>query len=578
MEKNINILKPDPKNVREIHHCLGCHSITATLLANRNLGCIDDIKCFLSPSFKQLRDPDSLIDMDIAVKRIAKAVFAGEKILIFGDYDVDGITSTVLLFEFLKRTGARVSYHIPHRIEEGYSLKPEHAEKFFSACNDLSLIITVDCGSNSNEAIAAARKNGIDVIITDHHLVTGTLPDAHAIVNPKREDCSSGLSHLAGVGVVFYLIISLRKYLRKKGFWKNNPEPNLKQMCDLVALGTIADLVPLRDENRVLVKAGLDIMKSGTRLGLKSLAKVCGFFKHVFDSEDIAFRIAPRLNAAGRIEHAESAARLLLSDREDMAVELARFLDELNIQRKEFEQETFQEILHHIDHHPDMLQNKTLVLSSPHWHEGILGIVASKLAEKFFKPTVLISVRDGFGKGSCRSIPGFDLFSRLCGCSTLLDDFGGHSMAAGLKIPTANIDIFKEDFEKIVAAYLQKDNLIPEITVDCELSFDDISEHLIDEIESLKPFGCENPEPVFLARNIMVSDPQIVGQNHRRMILSQPGGRTQKKIHAIHFNIDPCRQVEGFLKFAIFRLRWNHWNGNKTAQILIEEIEQNGSN
>jgi len=572
MEKNVNILKPDPKYVQEIYRCLNCHPITATLLANRNLSCINDIKSFLSPSLKELRDPDTIIDMAAAVNRIATAILAKEKILIFGDYDVDGITSTVLLYEFLKMTGARVSFYIPHRIEEGYSLKPEHSRKIFNAAGDLRLIITVDCGSNSHEAIAEARKSGIDVIITDHHLVTGPLPDALAIVNPKREDCLSGLSHLAGVGVVFYLIISLRKYLRKKNFWQHHHEPNLKQMCDLVALGTIADLVPLRDENRVLVKAGLEIMKSGKRLGLKSLAKVSGFFKHVLDSEDIAFRIAPRLNAAGRIEHAESAAKLLMSDREDMAIELARFLNELNIQRQGLEQNTFQEICKHLHHHPALLDNKALVLSSPDWHEGILGIVASRLAEKFFKPTVLIAVREGFGKGSCRSIPGFDLFPGLCRCSMYLEDFGGHSKAAGLKISEADIDLFKKAFDDAVGEDLQKGRISPQLTVDYELSFDDISELLIDEIESLKPFGCENTEPLFLARNIVVSNPKIVGQNHRRMILSQTGGHTQKKIKAIHFNVDTSMEIEGFLKCVIFRLRWNHWNGKKTAQILIEEI------
>jgi single-stranded-DNA-specific exonuclease len=481
----------------------------------------------------------------------------------------------VLLYEFLKMTGAKVSYYIPHRIEEGYSLKPEHIKSIVDSSSGISLIITVDCGSNSHEAIQAARKDGIDVIITDHHHVGENLPNAIAIVNPKREDCQSGLGHLAGVGVVFYLIISLRKYLREKGFWRNQTEPNLKQMCDLVALGTIADIVPLKDENRVFVKAGLEIIQSGSRIGLKSLAKASGFFKQVLDSEDIAFRIAPRLNAAGRIEHAEWAAKLLMADQEDTAAELALFLNELNIQRQEFEQNTFEDILNQIHCNPDLLCKKSLVMASSKWHEGILGIVASRLAERFFKPTILITIRDGFGKGSCRSIPGFDLFPGLCQCYGLLEDFGGHSMAAGLKIKTSNIDSFKESFHKIVATHIQKDNLVPELNIDCELSFNDINEHFIDEIDSLKPFGSANPEPVFLARNIAVSDLKTVGQNHRRMLLSQPGSQTQKKLNAIHFNVDSHQPVERFLEFVAFRLKWNRWNGNKTAQIIIEEIGSN---
>ncbi len=572
MEKNLKILKPDPNAIQEIYRCLGCHPVTAAVLVNRNLVCIDDVKRFLSPSFKHLRAPDSIVDMQPAIDRIAQAIYRKEPILVFGDYDVDGITSTVLLYEFLKLTGAKVSYYIPHRIEEGYSLKPEQIKNIADSSSGIRLIITVDCGSNSHEAIEAARKAGIDVIITDHHHTAGNLPDAIAIVNPKREDCQSGLEHLAGVGVVFYLIISLRKYLREKGFWHSRTEPNLKQMCDLVALGTIADVVPLKDENRVFVKTGLEIIQSGTRLGLKSLVKASGFFKQVLDSEDIAFRLAPRLNAAGRIEHAEWAAKLLMTDQEDRAAELARFLNELNIQRQEFEQNTFDDILNRIHLNPDLLCKKALVMASTHWHEGILGIVASRLAERFFKPTILITVRDGFGKGSCRSIPGFDLYPGLCQCSALLEDFGGHSMAAGIKIKTSNIDSFKESFHNIVSAHMQKETPVPELTIDCELSFDDINEHFIDEIETLKPFGSENPEPVFLARNIAVSDLKIVGQNHRRMLLGQPGGLTQKKFNAIHFNVDSHQHVEGFLKFVAFRLKWNRWNGNKSAQIIIEEI------
>jgi single-stranded-DNA-specific exonuclease len=572
MEKNLNILKPDPKAIQEIYRCLGCHPVTAAILVNRNLVCIDDVKRFLSPSLKHLRDPDSIVDMQHAICRIAQAIYRKEPILVFGDYDVDGITSTVLLYEFLKMTGARVSYYIPHRIEEGYSLKPEQVKNIADTSSGIRLIITVDCGSNSHEAIREARKAGIDVIITDHHQVSGNLPDALAIVNPKREDCQSGLDHLAGVGVVFYLIISLRKYLRKKGFWSNHTEPNLKKMCDLVALGTIADIVPLKDENRVFVKTGLEIIQSGERLGIKALAKASGFFKQVLDSQDIAFRLAPRLNAAGRIEHAEWAVKLLMTDQEDRASELACFLNELNSQRQEFEQNTFEDILNQIHRDPDLLSPKALVMASPHWHEGILGIVASRLAERFFKPTILIALRNGFGKGSCRSIRGFDLFPGLCQCSGLLEDFGGHSMAAGIKIKSSDIESFKESFDHIVSAQIQKDHLIPELTIDCELSFDDINEHFIDEIEALKPFGSENPEPVFLARNIAVSDPNIVGQNHRRMLLSQPGGQTQKKFNAIHFNVESHQHAECLLNFVVFRLKWNRWNGSKTAQIVIEEI------
>ncbi len=571
MNKKLNILRPDPNVVREIYYSLRCHPVTAKVLANRNLGGAEEIEHFLSPSLRRLRDPFTLADMDAAARRIAKAVWDREEILIFGDYDVDGITSTILLYEFLKQAGAVVTFYIPHRLDEGYGLKAGQVEKIIEANPGLSLIVTVDCGSHSHDAVEAARRADIDVVVTDHHNTPDNLPDALAVVNPKRSDCPAGLSHLAGVGVAFYLAIALRKRLRDDGYWKRHSEPNLKNFCDLVALGTVADLVPLTDENRILVKTGLEVLQSKPRLGLKHLSKACGFFRRKLDSEDIAFRIAPRLNAAGRIEHAKTAAELLLSDREDRAAELAKFLDDLNCQRRELEKTAYEQVLEKIGDAPEKQAGKPVVLASPDWHEGVLGIVASRVAERFFSPAVLISEHNGFGKGSCRSVPGFDLFEGLCRCAPLLDDFGGHSMAAGVKIKTSNIDRFRQAFQEIFETEFRSRELVPEIDIDCELSFDDVSEFLIDELERLKPFGAHNPEPVFLARNVKVAAPKIVGETHRRMVLSQPDGQTDKLLNAIHFNIDPQTPPEEYLDYVVFKLQWNRWNGSKNAQLLILE-------
>jgi single-stranded-DNA-specific exonuclease len=473
------------------------------------------------------------------------------------------------LFEFLKQSGALATYYIPHRLNEGYGLKADQVEKIIEANPGLGLIVTVDCGSHSHDAIDAARQAGVDVVVTDHHNTSDNLPDALAVVNPKRRDCPAGLDHLAGVGVAFYMAIALRKRLRDGGYWRRHSEPNLKNLCDLVALGTVADLVPLTHENRILVKTGLEVLQARPRLGLKFLSKACGFFKHKLDSEDIAFRIAPRLNAAGRIEHAKTAAELLLSDRKDRAAELAKFLDDLNARRRELEKTTYEQVLEQIEKNAGSQGGKPVVLANPEWHEGVLGIVASRVAERFFAPAVLISEKNGFGKGSCRSIPGFDLFEGLCRCAPFLDDFGGHSMAAGVKLKTSKIDRFRKAFQEIFELEFRTREFVPEIDVDCELVFDDVSEFLIDELERLKPFGAHNPEPVFLARNVKVAAPKIVGENHRRMLLSQPEGQTDKVLNAIHFNIDPETPPEEYLDYVLFKLQWNRWNGSKTAQLLI---------
>jgi len=435
----------------------------------------------------------------------------------------------------------------------------------------INLIITVDCGSSSYDAVKAAQRLGIDVIITDHHRITDRPPHAFAVVNPKRTDCTSGLDNLAGVGVAFYLLICLRKHLRDNSFWHNLPEPNLKNLCDLVALGTVADMVPLVDENRILVNAGLEKIYTGERNGMKALVEECKLKAPLADTDDIAFKLAPRLNAPGRIDHAKTAVELLTAKHLDMARQTAQTLNKLNIQRQVIEKELTDNILFYLNKNPYLLQKKTLVLSNQGWHEGILGIVASRLAKKFFRPVVLISTKDGIGKGSARSVPGIDLYDGLMACASDLENFGGHSMAAGLKLKDENINLFQENFEKVVKNMTKKINLVPVITIDYELNFDDISDTLIDDLEALKPFGAGNHEPLFTAKNIKVLSSKIVGENHRNMLLKQNSSSKGKGFNAIHFNIDKSKQLnDGFDKIA-FRLRWNHWNGTKKAQIIIEE-------
>jgi single-stranded-DNA-specific exonuclease len=572
MKKKWLLLQPDAEMTKELSARLHCHPVTAAVLINRDLTSAKAASNFLTPSLHQVRSPFELKDMNAAVNRIYRAIAENEKILIFGDYDVDGITATAVLLDFLQTIDANVSYYIPHRIKEGYSLKPHHIVNHVLP-NQIRLVITTDCGTGSHEAIAEARNSGIDVIVTDHHKVSEKIPPAAAVLNPKRPDCPSGMESLAGVGVAFALVIALRKYLRDQNFWKGRPEPNLKNFCDLVALGTIGDIVPLVDENRIFSKAGLDIINSEVRPGIKALCEVAGISHQLSHAEDVSFRLVPRLNAAGRMDHASLALQLLTTDNMDTARQLAQSLDGFNNRRRELEQSILEDILEDYQRHPDHLKHQTLVKWHAGWHQGVLGIVASRIVETYCRPAILIAVAGGLGKGSARSIPGLDLYKALEACRHCLEDFGGHSMAAGLTIKAEKLVEFQRSFENAVTRMSVPGSHIPRLTIDTPIHFDDISERLIDEIESLGPFGTANPEPVFMAQNIKVVSSKIVGGNHRRMMLVQDGESSGKPLPAIRFNAkDNLLDATTFTRIA-FRLRWNRWNDNETIQLIIEDAK-----
>jgi len=570
MKKEWQILQPDVHLVEKLCGMLNCHPAIASILINRNIFSTEDVSNFFNTSLSQLRPPFSIKDMDVAVDRILSALERKEKILIFGDYDVDGVTATSILLDFLRSAGANVSYYIPHRITEGFGLKKNHISDV-AMPNGIHLIITVDCGSDDQDAVKAARNAGIDVIITDHHMISDTIPPAVAVVNPKRNDCPSGFQDLAGVGVAFYLLICLRKKLRDTDFWKDRPEPNLKNYCDLVALGTLADVVPLTCENRILTAAGINIIRSTRRPGLNALIEVCEINKPAIDSDDIVFYLAPRLNSAGRIDHAATAVELLRAKDIQTARTIAHSLNRLNQNRRSIENKILAEANDHIKNNTHLLRKNTLVLAHQDWHLGILGIVASRLMKKYFRPVVLITTADGIGKGSARSIPEVNLYEGLSACADDLETFGGHSMAAGLKIKTENIDRFKNHFENIVNHMASPVDFIPKIAIDCRLDFVNISDKLIDELESLKPFGIANHEPLFMTKKVHIVSSKYVGDHHRQMVLKQKIGKTMKTFNAIQFNVDTRIPLKDTFDQMAYRLRWNRWNGRKNAQIVIEE-------
>jgi len=571
MRRNWEICKPDPEIVRTLSAELNCSTILATILVNRGFAVSADAERFLETSLDGLPSPFSIIDMDRAVERIVQAIDRNEKILIFGDYDADGVTATALLLDFLRIARADVDTYIPHRIEEGYGLQPTHIDTV-AVPEGAKLIITVDCGSSDHMALKAAAEAGIDTIVTDHHIITEELPEAFAIVNPKRRDCPSGCDMLSGAGVAFYLTIALRKHMRDAGLWRNRGEPNLKQYCDLVAIGTVADIVPLLNDNRILTRWGVEEINRHKRPGVRALTEIAGVSRRPVETDDIAFRLAPRLNAAGRMDHADAALALLMETDPEQADRLAEYLDSLNRERQDVEDRLLKQALSDIHSQPSLRQQKSLVLSYRDWPEGVLGIIASRLARQFYRPSILISVRDGMGKGSGRSIPGFDLYNALSACADTLSRFGGHKMAAGLSLEEAQISRFADRFEAFVSSTTTADDFVETSSVDCCLDPGEITPGLIDELERLKPFGTANPDPIFAMTDVAVVSSRIVGRNHRRMRIRSASDRSGRALDAIHFNIDPDEPMKSRYESMFFRLGWNYWNGNKTIQMTVEDM------
>lgn len=571
MKKQWRIATIDPLKINTLCHALKCHPATAAVLIRRHHTDPDAAKRFVKAPLSGLQSPFAIKDMDRAVKRIHQALDQNQKILIFGDYDADGVSATVIMHRFLADIGARVAIYIPHRFKEGYGLRPRHICDV-AVPQNIDLIITVDCGSSSQKAIEKAAQNRIDVIVTDHHQI-GEVPQATAVVNPNRSDCTAGFEDMAGVGVAFCLLVCLRKHLRDLNFWRDGKEPNLKELCDLVAIGTMADAVDLTLENRRLINAGLEVIRSGRRPGLFALMEACGIQQGAISAQDITFKLIPRINAAGRMAHAEAAVALLSTTHMDEATRLARDLSDLNVARQAAEAEINNEIGAFLHRNPDTLKKSVLVLARSGWHEGVLGIVASRLMQQYFRPVVLITVTGDIGKGSARSISGINIYRCIEKSADTLTHFGGHAAAAGLTLKAENIAAFRRHLEQAVEAEMVAIDIEPVLDIDYKLDFDAISDGLIDEIEALEPFGKGNPQPVFMSEDIQVVSAKTIAVKHRRMTLKQTGSQNQKMLAAIHFNAgDKMLETNRFKRIA-YGLQWNRYNGRKTPQLVIEAVE-----
>lgn len=483
------------------------------LLKRKGFNCADDVNGFLQPRLRSLSDPFLLSNMAAAVTRIFQAIERGERIVLFGDYDVDGVTSLALLAEVLRSYGAGPQLFLPLRMEEGYGLSPESLER---CCKEHSpkLLIAVDCGTSSLAEIASLKSRGIDVIVLDHHEPKSALPDCVAIVNPKAERASA-FGYLCSVGIVFKLCHALLKTRPVPGF-------DLKTHLDLVALGTVADIVPLEKENRILVQRGMMQLAASRRSGVRKLMEVAGVRSPVL-AEHIGFRLGPRLNAAGRLATAEKALRLLLTTDESEAASLAALLDEQNRDRQVVERQIYGEAEEALRETFDAARDAAIVLGSREWHPGVLGIVASRLARKYHRPTILVAFDStGLGKGSGRSIGGLSLVEALSGCAAHLEKFGGHEMAAGLAIQESNFNAFADCFRAVARELLSDEDLKPRLHLDHELAFSELNTELLRWHQALEPFGNSNLQPTFLARGIEpAAEPQVLKEKHLVLRLRQ---------------------------------------------------------
>jgi len=545
---------------------MGISALVAMLLVNRGLSEPSAAARFLSSTLAELHDPYLLLGMDRAIDRLAVAVAKRERVCVYGDYDVDGISAVALLISFFRTIGLDCFYHIPKRLEAGYGLSLEGVENV--ALQGANVIVTVDCGITANNESRLCSSLGIDLIITDHHTPGAEIPSACAVINPHQPACPFPFKSLAGVGVAFNLMIAFRSRLRKDGHFDGGGEPNLREYLDLVALGTIADVVPLLDENRIFVKYGLAELTQSVRVGVQALKSVAGVSGQV-SCGAVGFRLAPRLNAAGRLEDAALGVELLLCDDRGKAAEIAARLDASNSERQELEKEILRDALAKVKGSARFAHRKSIVLASSEWHPGVIGIVASRIVDLFHRPTILIALQNGSGRGSGRSIPRFHLHDALNACSEHLLKFGGHKYAAGLSVDEAILETFVERFDEVAQGLLGDSDLTPELVIDGELGAEEPTLELAELIEQLSPFGVGNPEPVFLLRRGALVDRQIVKEHHLKLRLSA-GGRV---LDAIGFNMAQGKALPTTLDIA-FSLESNRWNGRQRLQLKLRDFRE----
>ena len=560
MERNWKILSADESKVYALQQTLQISYELCKILVQRQVNTFERAKNYFRPQLSQLHDPFLMKDMDKAVERILTAINHNEKILVFGDYDVDGTTSVACMFRFLKKiyTEDNIDFYIPHRYREGYGVSQQGID--FAKQNNFNLIISLDCGIKSVELIGYAKQLGLDFIVCDHHLPDHELPPAIAILNPKQPGCEYPYKELCGCGVGYKLITALSKRL-------GLPDEEYNCYLDLVVTAIGADIVPITGENRILAYYGLEKMNSNPLAGIKALIELSGVQKK-FSINNVVFIIAPRVNAAGRMDDARKAVLMFIEDDYTKAKEYAEMLHSDNTDRKEADTNITEEALAIIEADENMVNRKTTVVFKSHWHKGVVGIVASRLIEKYYRPTVVLAQSGEYIGGSARSVPGFNLYEAIHGCREYLIGYGGHFAAAGLTLLPENVIAFSNKFEEIVSSCIEPELLIPEIVIDAEIEFKHITKSFYNIITQMEPYGPENLRPVFITKNILdTSWSKIVKELHVRFVLKQDnvvltgiGFNMAEKFHLLQMQ----KPVD-----IVYTIDENEWNGETNLQLKI---------
>jgi single-stranded-DNA-specific exonuclease len=565
MKKRWNILTVDDNKAQSLHQSLRIDPVLCKILVQRGIETFEQAKDFFRPQLTQLHSPWLMKDMDKAVDRIVSAINSNEKILVFGDYDVDGTTAVASMYSFLRNRYAHLDFYIPHRYREGYGVSKAGID--FAKENDFGLIISLDCGIKSTGLIAYAKGLGIDFIVCDHHLPDDELPPAVAILNPKQKDCNYPYKELCGCGVGFKLISALAEKM-------NLPQTDVNEYLDLVATAIAADIVPVTGENRILAFHGLKKANEDPNHGIRALTNLSGLTKELLIN-NFVFMIAPRVNAAGRMDDATKAVEMFIAESYEKALHFAEMLHSDNTDRKEADSSITEEALAIINENKEWVNRKSTVVFQPHWHKGVVGIVASRLIENYYRPTVVLTQSGEYAAGSARSVPGFNLYEAIHACREHLLGYGGHFAAAGLTLETDKVDAFRNKFEEVVSSTIPPEFLIPEIVIDAEISFRDIKQSFYDILCQMEPFGPENLRPVFIAKKVMDTGwSKIVKEDHIRFSVKQDnvimtgiGFNMARKFHLLQ---------QKKLVDIIFKTEENEWQGQKALQLKVIDFRLSG--
>ena len=553
---------PNKKKVSQLSNDLSVNPILASLLVQRNIDTFKKAKEFFRPSLEDLHDPFLLKDMDRAVSRIEKAIIDNENILIYGDYDVDGTTSVSLVSSYLKTITNHIATYIPDRYDEGYGISYQGID--FASDNNFSLIIALDCGIKAIEKVSYASQKNVDFIICDHHKPGDEIPNAFAVLNPKRVDCTYPYKELCGCGVGFKLVHALASR-------RGQTIEDIQQYLDLVATAIAADIVPITGENRILTYYGLEVINSNPRNGIKAIIHQLN--KKKLTITDVVFIIAPRINAAGRIKHGNYAVELLTEMNYEAALDFAASIEKFNLERKELDKKITYEALQQIESANEKEKFSTVVYSE-NWHKGVIGIVASRLIESFYRPTLVFTKSGNKLAASARSVKGFDVYEALNECSEFIEQFGGHKYAAGLTLDPKNYSAFKNKFEEVVKASIDKKLLIPEITIDLELELSEITPKFFRILQQMGPFGPQNMKPVFKTTSVRDNGyGKTVGSDKSHLKLSIIDGADKKTYNAIGFGLgNKIKSIKGDFDIA-YSLDENEWKGNTSIQLILKDLK-----